>query len=63
MKKEKEEIPIFSLSETPSLMSADRMVNSTDNELFSFKDSTSAEEQNVVVILPQFEKEKKENKD
>jgi len=63
MKKEKrEELPIFSYTGTPSFMSADQLVNSTANELFSFKDETAKEGSSLIIIQPISEKEKKKNK-
>ena len=58
----KEKLPIFSYTDTPSFTKADQLINSTDNELFSFKDGTVKESSNVTVFQPFAENEKKTDK-
>ena len=63
MAKEKEQkIPIYTSSGTPSLASAERIVNSTDNKLSSFNDKTVDVFSNFFIIRPIFEKLKDKSK-
>jgi hypothetical protein len=47
-----EEAPVLSVTQTPGLASADQLVDVTENELFSFQQSTSETGEFQIVFLP-----------
>jgi len=49
---EPEEIPVVSATRTPRLPSADRLVDGTDNELFSFQQNTSETAEFLILFRP-----------
>ena len=49
---EPEEIPVVSATQTPGLPSADRLVDATENELFSFQQTTSETGEFLIVFRP-----------
>ena len=53
-------IPIISVSKTPGLTSIEQVVDTTGNEIFSFKDSTSKTEEILVVVYPLYERQEVE---
>jgi uncharacterized membrane protein len=53
-------IPIISVSKTPGLTSIEQIVDTTGNEIFSFKDSTSKTEEILVVVYPLYERQEVE---
>lgn len=48
-------IPIISVSKTSGVTSIEQVVDTTGNEIFSFKDSTSKTERTLVVDYPFYE--------
>jgi hypothetical protein len=47
-----ERVPVVSVTQTPSLPSADHFVEATEHELFSFQEGTSATAELLIVLRP-----------
>jgi len=50
-----EKLPIISLSQTTGLTSIDQITSGSENELFSFQDSTIKPENKLIVVSPFYE--------
>lgn len=55
-----EEPPVLSVTQTPGLASADQLVDVTENELFSFQQSTSETGEFLIVFRPFHQSEEAE---
>jgi len=62
-KKVNTRIPTILVSQTAGLTSIRQVVDSTPNEVFSFKDSTSRIEEILVTFSPPYEEQKKSFKE
>lgn len=49
-------LPIISLSKTSGLTSSDQIISGSENDLFSFQDSTSKPENKLMLFFPSFTK-------
>lgn len=49
------------MSQTPGLTSINQLVDDTNNEIFSFQDSTSKTEMVLVVFHPSYERKEAES--
>lgn len=52
------ERPIISMSQTAGLTSIGQLIDSTSDEIFSFKDTTSGTEETFVIPLPSYREQK-----